>query len=157
MASAFNGIEYALMNVAPVTGVGPGLGARGNKIQTYPMSYVLLGTESASVTLTMGLLPKGCIPLGGQIWATADQGATASFAVGVTGTVAKYMATQLLHTAAMGPGTPFSMTTGPEFIYGVAGGLESSRLTGDDTILVTITAASPAAGTLFLIMYALQN
>ena len=157
MASAFNGVERALQTVAPVTVVGAGLGSMGNKTLKFPFSYVLLGTEGATVTLTMGVLPLGCIPIGGQIWATTDQGATASFAVGVTGTLAKYMATALLHTACPGPGTPFSMTTGPEFVYGASGGFESSRLTAADTILVTITAASPTAGTLFLIMEALQN
>lgn len=157
MASAFNGIEYALQNVAPVTGVGPSLGSRGGVIRPFPMSYVLLGTEAASVTLTMGKLPNGCIPCYGHIWATTDQGATASFAVGVTGTLAKYMATALLHTACMGPGTPFSTTAGPMFMYGGATGYEGSRLTADDTILVTITAASPAAGVLYLTMFAFQN
>ena len=157
MASAANGVEYALQNVAPVTVVGQGLGSMGNNTKKFPMSYVLLGSEAATVTLTMGKLPLGCIPIGGQIWATTDQGATASFAVGVTGTLGKYLASSLLHTACPGPGTPFSITTGPEFVYGVSGGFESSRLAAADTILVTITAASPTAGTLFLVLEALVN
>lgn len=158
MASAFNGIEYALAQNPQTSGqIGPGLSQRGNKLVSFPMSYVLLGTESASVTLTMGVLPIGCIPVGGQIWATADQGATATFAVGITGTTGKFMAAQLLHTACFGPGTPFSTTQGPEFIYGASGGWESTRLTADNTVLVTIASASPTAGTLFLNMFALFN
>lgn len=157
MASANNGIERAL-SLNPVSALtGPGLSQRGNTVMRFPMSYVLSAADTATATLTMGVLPSGCIPIGGQIWATTDQGATASFAVGITGTLGKYMATQLLHTAIFGPGTPFSTSLGPEFIYGVAGGFESGRLTADDVILVTITAATATAGTLFLIVDALQN
>ena len=157
MASAFNGVEYAAA-VNPISSLaGPGISQRGNRIYTFPMSYVLLGTEGATVTLTMGLLPLGAVPIGGQIWATAAQGGTATFAVGVTGNTGKFMAAQLLNTACFGPGTPFSTTLGPEFIYGVAGGFETGRLTADNTVLVTIASASPTAGTLFLIMSCLMN
>lgn len=159
MASAFNGVEYAA-SLNPISSLaGPGISQRGNNVYSFPSSYVLLGTEGAPVTLTMGKIPAGAVVVGGQIWATADQGATATFAVGVTGTTGKYMVATLLHTACVGPSGLYSTTTGPEFVYGVANGWEAGRQsqTADDTVLVTIASASPTAGTLFLIMYALMN
>lgn len=159
MSSTAKGIEFTSLATAG-TILDQGLGKHGANLRAWPSSYVLLGTESATVTLSMLTWPKGTIPLGGFIWASADQGATATFAVGITGTTGKYLAATTLHVAQVGGpsgGYSFDAATGL-FLFGDtdATGWAHARLAADETILVTIASASPSAGSLFLTMFGLM-
>ena len=156
MSSTAKGIEFTSLGTAG-TILDQGFGMQGGNVRAWPSSYVLTGSESATVTLSMLTWPKGVVPLGGYIWASADQGATATFAVGITGTTGKYLLAGVLHTAMLGGpsgGFSFSAANGL-FLFGDtnAAGMQHARLTADETVLVTIAAASPAAGSLFLTMF----
>jgi hypothetical protein len=159
MSSTASGIEATSLATAG-TILDQGFGKHGSNLRVWPSSYVLLGTESATVTLTMLTWPKGIVPLGGYIWASADQGASATFAVGITGTTGKYLAATVLHSAMVGgPSGGFSFSTANGlFLFGDtnAAGMQHARLTADETILVTIASASPAAGSLFLTMFGMM-
>lgn len=158
MASAHNGIEYSLLLTAG-TILDPGLGKQGSNLRVWLASYVLSAADTAPATLTMLKLPMGVIPIGGFLWATADQGATATFAVGNAGATGKYLAATALHTAMVGgPSGGYSFGTSPFFAYGDsdATGWAHARLAAEETVLVTTASATASAASLFLAMFGLM-
>ena len=176
--SADNGVEYGIysgngsVGAAITAGsiqnagfneVGPYLGKHGGIERSYPMSYIVSAASYASGgTLTMGILPKGMIPTGGTLYSSVDMGASATFAVGITGSTTLYFPATVLHTALLGSSGLFSFAAGPVFWYGdttatpVGPGnpvtFDHARLASDQTILVTWAVAAPTAGVLYLVM-----
>ena len=173
--SADNGVEYGIYSGLGSTGaaitagsvqnagynqVGPYLGQYGGVVREVPMSYIVSSASYASSgTLTMGKIPKGMVPAYARIYSSVDQGATATFAVGITGTTGLYLTALVLHTAVNGTASFYSTATGPYCVFGdtttTAGGAltwDHARLSADQTILITWASAAPSAGVIYLVM-----
>lgn len=173
--SADNAIEYGIWSGLGSTGasitagslqnagyneVGPYLGKYGAQVREFPYSYLVSGATYASGgTITLGILPKGLIPAYARIYASADQGATATFALGISGTTGLYLTALVLHTAVNGTASFFSTATGPYCVFGdtttTAGGAltwDHARLSADQTVLLTWASAAPSAGVLYVVM-----
>ena len=123
-------------NTAPVgtTPRGNVSGAQqGARVRVY-REVITLATQTTSDTITLAdNVPVGSTFMYGVMLATVTLGATATVAIGVTGTTGKYRAAAVYTTAA------------PE-VFGVAAG--SVTLTAAETVFATIAAASlPGAGT----------
>lgn len=105
---------------------------------------VTFNTQTTSDTIVIGLLPKGSVFLGGIITTDTSTG-SATIAIGITGTVAKYKAA-----------AAFTTTDTPTF-FGKAATTGVAE-TADRTVFITIAAASlPASGTLSVTMFYSHN
>lgn len=94
---------------------------------------VLSGDE-----MVIGEVPKGSVPLGGVMNATATMGAAATLAIGIAGTTGKY------RTAAV-------FTAAAPTLYGNAGVL-GEPLAAAEEVKVTVAAANlPTAGELVIV------
>lgn len=105
---------------------------------------VTYNTQTTSDTIVIGLLPKGSVFLYGIINSDTSSG-SATIAIGITGTVAKYKAA-----------AAFTATDTPTF-FGKAATTGVAE-TADRTVFITIAAASlPASGILSITMFYSHN
>ena len=106
-------------------------------------------TQTTSDTLVLGVLPAGATFAFGVITQSATMGASATLAIGITGTTGKYRVAAT-STAADGAPAFFGVTA-------VAGAVDP--LAAEETIIGTIAAASlPASGTQVIdIFYSMPN
>lgn len=102
---------------------------------------VTLASQTTSDTIEVARLPKGAKFLYGVLTASATLGASATIAIGVTGSTAKYRAAATFTTAD----TPTFF--GKAAATGVA-------LTAEETVFITIAVANlPSSGTLVVQMF----
>lgn len=114
-------------------------GFAGGTVRVFNEEVTLAGQAIAD-TIEVASLPKGAIPLCGVIVTDTAFGATATVAVGISGTAGKYRAAAVLNV------------TTPE-MFGVAGGV-GEALTVDETVIITVAAAAlPGAGTLRVMIF----
>lgn len=107
-------------------------------------AVVTMATQTTSDTIVVGVLPKGSIFLYGILNNSATMGASATVAIGITGTTGKYRAAAT------------KTTTVPE-VFGV-GGNHGVVLTAAETVFITIAVASlPAAGTFSVQLFYAEN
>lgn len=126
----FNGTNMA--KIAAGTTVPPGF-ANGT-VRCFAETFTY-AAQAAGSTLTVGKLPKGAVPLYGALSTDTSTG-SATLAVGISGTAAKYKAAGA-HTTVDTP-----------VIFGKSAALNAA-LTAEETIIVTTAAdALPATGTL---------
>lgn len=96
---------------------------------------VTYATQTTADTIEIARLPKGAIPLYGVL-TTSVTTATATIAIGITGTTGKYRAAATATSADV-----------PE-VFGITGAM-GVAITAEETVFITIgTASLPASGTL---------
>lgn len=101
-----------------------------------------LATFANGDTVSLGKLPQGARFAYGMLTASATMGASATIAIGVSGTAAKYRAAAV-HTTVDQP-----------VLFGKAAVVGSAALTAEEEILLTIAVADlPASGTLVVDIY----
>lgn len=136
--AVLNGTQMAKLATTPVTLID-GADA-GGKVRVFNET-VTLATQTTSDTIQIAKLPKGCRFLYGVLNASATLGASATIAIGITGTTGKYRAAATFTTANI------PVFFGVNAASGVA-------LTAEETVFITIAVASlPASGTLNVQMY----
>lgn len=101
-----------------------------------------LASQATTDTLVIGKLPPGASFAYGVLNASATLGATATLAIGITGTTGKY------RTAAT-----FTAANTPTF-FGNNTAVAADPLSAEETVIGTIAAADlPASGTLVVDLY----
>lgn len=107
-------------------------------------AVVTMNSQATTDTIVVGLLPKGSIFLFGVLNNSETMGASATVAIGITGTTGKYRAAAT------------KTTTTPE-IFGV-GGNHGVALSAAETVFITIgTAALPSSGTFSVTLVYAEN
>lgn len=131
----FNGAVAALL----AEGATPDPGFLNGTVRV-SVDSITYAAQASGSTLTLGKLPKGAVVLGGAL-ITSVTTDTATLAVGVSGTAAKYKAAAAVTTADV-----------PQ-LFGKAAAL-GAALTAEETIIVTTGAAAlPASGTLTCVIF----
>lgn len=131
MANTY-GTQMTKLVATPPTTPAPGF-VHGN-VHCFNES-ITLAAQAAGDTITVARMLKGFIPLFGIIYTTVTFGATATIAIGVSGTAGKY------RTAAT-----FTTADVPTFFGNTAA--MGVALTADEDVIVTIAAAAlPGSGT----------
>lgn len=129
----------ANQTAAPL-GYKPTANAHGARMKRLRGTFTY-NTQTTSDTLVIGVLPAGATFAGGNITTSASTG-SATLAVGISGTAAKYKAAAAVTTADV-----------PQ-PFGLAARMADSPLSADETLIVTIAGASlPASGTLVIDVY----
>lgn len=101
-----------------------------------------MASQATTDTIVLMKVPAGVAFAYGVITASATMGATATVAIGITGATGKYR-TAAVYTAANTP-----------TMFGNVAAIEAAALTAEETIFITIAAASlPAAGTVVVDMF----
>lgn len=133
--TVFYGEQNTLLNAGTV--LAPGFSS--GTVRCFVEEVTMAGQTTAD-TIVVAKLPKGAIPLFGILINSATMGASATVAIGITGSTGKYRAAA----------TKTSIT--PE-VFGVTAGL-GEPLTADEEVFVTIGAASlPGSGTFRVMMF----
>lgn len=133
--TVFYGEQNTLLNAGTV--LAPGFSS--GTVRCFVEEVTMAG-QTTSDTIVVAKLPKGAIPLFGILINSATMGASATVAIGITGSTGKYRAAA----------TKTSIT--PE-VFGVTAGL-GEPLTADEEVFVTIGAASlPGSGTFRVMMF----
>lgn len=102
---------------------------------------ITMAAQAAATVIRIGRIPKGACVLFGALATTVTLGATATLAVGISGTTGKYRAAATLTTVDQ-----------PVF-FGVTSAI-MTELTADETIqILTAAAALPGSGTLRAFMF----
>lgn len=102
---------------------------------------VTLAAQASGDTIEVGKLPKGARPLFGILLASATLGASATIAIGVSGTPAKYRAAAVFTSAD----TPT--------LFGVATN-NGDALAAEEIVIITVgVAALPGSGTLRVMIF----
>ena len=128
MATAFLSDQETSVNASPPRKISA---AHAGKKYTVFFSHTLASSGLAIAdTIALCRLPAGAIPLGGEFCWSATQGATATTAIGISGTAAKYFAAAVTASTAK---FPFVATQA--LGYGTA-------LTAAETVLATNAAAA---------------
>ena len=114
----------------------------GARLRRY-RATITAASQAAADTIVVAILPAGCMFAYGVITASATMGATATIAIGIAGSTNKY------RTAAVFTAVDTPTLFGTAALAGAA-----APLTADETVIITIAAASlPAAGTLVVDLY----
>ena len=92
-------------------------------------------TSGAGDTMTLTKIPKGARVLGGGIQFSVAQGATATWAIGISGTTGKYRAAATANNTTM---NLFASTPTENF---------GTETTAEETIIATVAAAAGTAAT----------
>lgn len=132
----------ANQTVAPV-GYKPRATVYGARLKRLRGTFTA-NTQTTSDTLVVGNLPAGATFAFGVITASATMGATATLAIGISGSTGKYRAAAIS-----------TVVDTPTF-FGTAAtiGAADPALAAEEQVIVTIAAASlPAAGTLVIDLY----
>jgi len=96
-----------------------------------------MAAQASGSILVLGKLPAGAVFKGVRITASASAGATATIAIGIAGSTAKYKAAAV-----------FTAVDTPT-LYGKASAMAQGPLAAEETVIATIAAdALAAAGTL---------
>lgn len=128
--AVLRGTQMTLVNAESV----PDPGFVDGTVRVFAES-VTYATQTTSDTIEIARLPKGAIPLYGVL-TTSVTTATATIAIGITGTTGKYRAAAAATSADV-----------PE-VFGITGAM-GVAITAAETVFITIgTASLPASGTL---------
>lgn len=109
------------------------------RIQTY-RAVITLAAQAAGDTIRLFRLPAGVYPLRGWMTSTVTLGASATVAIGISGTTGKYRAAAV-HTAVNVP-TPFMVADA-----NITSGLPVPLATSEEVIATIAVAALPGSGT----------
>ena len=129
----------ANQTAAPV-GYKPTANAHGGRLKRLRGTFTY-NTQTTSDTLAIGVLPAGATPAFIHITTSVSTG-SATLAIGISGTAAKYKAAGAVTTVDV-----------PQ-PFGLAARLADSPLSADELLIVTIAGASlPGSGTLVIDFY----
>lgn len=132
MATLYGSYSAGLANVPATPADGDVQQARVRVLS----EKITLATQTTSDTIVLGVLPIGATFLYGLMTSTVTFGATATIAIGISGSTGKYRAAAVFTTVD----TPV--------LFGVTAA-KASKLTAAETVFITIAAANfPASGTL---------
>ena len=140
--SGTRGASGSVLTVAPV-GYKPAATDYHARVKRMRATFTLSATAvTVSDTLYVGDLPTGATFAYGVITASATMGATATLAIGTTGSTGKYRAAATFTTADA------------PTLFGVNTAVAATPLTASEKVFITIAAASlPTAGTLIVDIY----
>lgn len=136
--TVFYSSELASITATPVVkAASAGYGARLIRFR----GTVTYASQTTSDTIVVAIVPAGYAFAFGILTTDTSSGST-TISIGITGTVAKYKAL-----------AAFTTTDTPTF-FGKASAVSGATLTADETIFLTLAAATaPASGTLVVDMY----
>jgi hypothetical protein len=138
MATTTYSTDGAGYGTSPMTKVNGGV--IGGRLRRYRAS-VTFASQASGDTVVLFKVPAGSVFAFGMVNASATFGATATIAVGISGTTGKYR-TAATHT-----------TTVPT-LFGLYTAADDSATTAEEEILLTIAAAAlPASGSAVIDMY----
>lgn len=142
--SGTNGASGSTLTTSPV-GYRPRATTYGARLKRLRATFTLSATAvTTSDTLVIGNLPAGATFAFGVLTASATMGASATLAIGISGTTGKYRAAATF-TAVDTP-TLFGVTT--------AVGAADPALSAEEQVFITVGAASlPTSGTLVVDLY----
>jgi hypothetical protein len=131
--------QTANQTTAPV-GYRPSASVYGGRLKRLRATFTL-ASQGTSDTLVVGNLPAGATFAYGVINASATLGASATVAIGTTGSTGKY------RTAAV-------FTAAAPTLFGNVAAAAADPLTAEEQVFVTIAvAALPSSGTFTVDMY----
>jgi len=117
--------------------------AYGARVKRF-RATITLASQASGDTIVLADLPAGYVFAYGVITSSVTLGATATIAVGISGTAAKYKAAAV-----------FTAVDTPTLFGTATAGAGQAALSATERILLTIAAAAlPAAGTLVVDIYA---
>jgi len=130
--------EVANFNPSPVANVDGGI--HGGRLRRFRASFTM-ASQASGDDIVLARVPAGHRFAFGIINASATMGASATVAIGITGTTGKYRAAAVFTAAAP---TLFAVNTAAD----------DDALTAEETVLLTIgVAALPASGTAYVDLY----
>jgi hypothetical protein len=130
--------EVANFNTSPVANVDGGI--HGGRLRRFRASFTM-ASQASGDDIVLARVPAGHRFAFGIINASATMGASATVAIGITGTTGKYRAAAVFTAAAP---TLFAVNTAAD----------DDALTAEETVLLTIgVAALPASGTAYVDLY----
>jgi hypothetical protein len=144
--SGTTGAGGSVLTTAPV-GYKPVATVYGARLKRMRATYTLSATAvTTSDTLAIGNLPAGASFAYGVINASVTMGASATIAIGTTGSTGKYRAGAVFTAAA-------------PTLFGVAAAAGGDPLAAEEKVFATIAVASlPTSGTLVIdIYYSMPN
>lgn len=144
MAQFFAANATKVFNTNPPVKVSPS--GRGGEVRVLTDTVTYAAQASGdTIVVGGGKLPLGAVVLGGFLTTSVTTG-SATLAVGISGTAAKYKAAAAVTT-----------TDVPQW-FGIASGALGDGITAEEQILLTIGGASlPGSGTLdFVLLYVLN-
>ena len=131
--------EIAGRNAVPATKADGGV--MGGRVRRF-RATITLAAQASGDDVVLAKVPAGHSFMFGVISSTVTL-ATATVAVGITGTTAKFKAAAV-----------FTATDTPTFFGKTAAVATGNKLTAEETVLLTVgTASLPASGTLVVDMY----
>ena len=130
--------EVSGLNTTPV---GNANGAvQGGRIRRF-RATITLASQAADDTIVLAKVPAGYAFAYGVINASATLGASATVAIGVSGTAGKY------RTAA-------TFTAAAPTLFGNVAAVDDAPLTAEETVIMTVAvAALPSSGTCTVDLY----
>lgn len=139
MATTFSAEAALALNSTPAKKVD---GAKwGARMRRYRATITLAGQANGD-DIVLFRVPAGSVFAYGVLNSSATLGASATVAIGVSGTTAKYRAAAVFQT----PNAPT--------LFGLNSAVDDDALTADEDVLLTIGAAAlPGSGTLIVDMY----
>ena len=125
---------------AAPTGYKPAATVYGGRIRRLRATFTL-NTQTTSDTLVVGTLPAGATFAYGVVNASATLGASATVAIGNSGSTGKYRAAAVFTAAA-------------PTLFGDSAAVAASPLAAEEQVIVTIgTASLPGSGTFIVDLY----
>jgi len=115
-------------------------GVVGGRLRRF-RATITLASQAADDTIVLAKIPAGHAFAYGVINASATLGASATVAIGVSGTAGKYRAAAVFTAAA-------------PTLFGASTAVDDSALTAEETVILTVgTAALPSSGTAIVDLY----
>jgi hypothetical protein len=130
--------EVANFGTSPVANVDGGI--HGGRLRRFRASFTMAAQASGD-DIVLARVPAGHRFAFGIINASATMGASATVAIGITGTTGKYRAAAVFTAAA-------------PTLFGVSTAADDDALTAEETVLLTVgVAALPGSGTAYVDLY----
>lgn len=145
LSAELSGVNATANQTSAATGYKPRATVYGARVKRLRATFTLGSTAvTTSDVLQVGNLPAGATFAFGIITASATMGASATLAIGTSGSTGKYRAAATF-TSADTP-TLFGLTS--------AIGAADPALSAEETVIVTVgTASLPTSGTLVIDLY----
>ena len=130
--------EVAGFGTTPETKVDGGI--HGGRLRRFRASFTM-ASQASGDDIVLAKVPAGYRFAFGIINASATMGASATVAIGVSGSTGKYRAAAVFTAAA-------------PTLFGVNTAADDDALTAEETVLLTVgTAALPSSGTAYVDLY----
>lgn len=145
LSAELSGVNATANQTSAATGYKPKASVYQARLKRLRATFTLGSTAvTTSDTLTIGVLPAGATFAYGVLTASATMGASATLAIGISGSTGKYRAAATFTSAD----TPTMFGTAATV------GAADPGLSAEETVFVTVgTASLPTSGTLVVDLY----